>query len=294
MPICVECGVEAARAEMFGAADDLRCAACAQKRRKKYVGPRFERERIRSRVSLATMIAAAALTAGYWVMPDWTGQYLIAAPSAIWRGAVWRFATTTLLHASFLHLAFNLYMFWRFGVALETWLGTVRYGVYLLLLSFGSMATEFLATAGSAVGLSGVVYGMFGTLYALRRTKGFAAEVMQPSLVQTMVGWFVLCIVLTEFGVMPVANVAHGAGAGLGWVIGVAATKRRRTAYLALLGLATVLVVGATQWMPWDGRFDRFQAEQAARRGDDEAARLWFERAIAAPRHGWDARRGAP
>ena len=62
------------------------------------------------------------------------------------------------------------------------------------------------------VGLSGVVYGLFGLLWVLSRRDSRFRDAMDRQTVQLMVAWFFLCIVLTITGAWKVANVAHGAG----------------------------------------------------------------------------------
>src|SRR5262249_4133408 len=144
------------------------------------------------------------------------------------------------------------YWTWRFGRALEEWMGWLRYLGFFILAGMGSSAAEFLYSPAPAIGLSGVGYAMFGLLLALRRDTGFAAELMQPPIVQLFVFWFFLCIVLTYSGAMPVANIAHGAGAVIGWLLGQAVLlSQRHWLVVALTLLVTGLVV-ATQFMTWN------------------------------------------
>lgn len=69
-----------------------------------------------------------------------------------------------------------------------------------------------------------------------------------------MVGWFFFCILTTITGAWAVANVAHGVGALLGVLVGVAAasfTMSRR--FLATFGIAMVMALswgGATSQRP--------------------------------------------
>jgi hypothetical protein len=58
------------------------------------------------------------------------------------------------------------------------------------------------------------------------------------------VGWFLLCILLTVTGVMPVANVAHGVGALLGMLLGFAICGRRQVQRECIAGIAVVVLIG--------------------------------------------------
>jgi hypothetical protein len=67
---------------------------------------------------------------------------------------------------------------------------------------------------------------------------------VDPATSRAFAYWFVICIVLTVSGVLPVANVAHGVGALTGGLYGLARTRRILLAPLAaVVALAFVLDV---------------------------------------------------
>jgi len=158
---------------------------------------------------------------------------------AIWDGELWRLITGSFVHAGILHLIFNAYWTWRFGSVIEGWMGSVRFLGFFTLVALGSSAAQFVIS-GPGVGLSGVAYGLFGILYALRRSKGFAAQQMNRQIVSLFVGWFILCVILTYTNVWSVGNVAHGAGAVLGWLVGKAILSHRPKTLLAGLSMAVL------------------------------------------------------
>ena len=92
---------------------------------------------------------------------------------AVSEGEWYRLITSAFLHASVIHIAFNMLMLWWFGQALESALGRVRFiGVYLVSALAGSagallLSGEFVNT----VGASGAVFGILGAGLVLERKQ---------------------------------------------------------------------------------------------------------------------------
>jgi membrane associated rhomboid family serine protease len=145
------------------------------------------------------------------------------------RGQLWRLVTSIFPHIDILHLAFNLYWLWVLGTVVERVYGHAKTILLLALLAVGSNSLDFAFDQGG-VGLSGVGYGLFGLLCVLsERDERFRGAIDRRT-VQLFVGWFFICIVTTLTHTFVVANVAHGAGAILGALAGLASTlpNRRR------------------------------------------------------------------
>jgi NO-binding membrane sensor protein with MHYT domain len=61
---------------------------------------------------------------------------------------------------------------------------------------------------------------------------------------------------LTYTKVMPVANVAHGVGLGLGWLVGMAAFDvRRRALWCAAAGFGSLVILSTLVACPWHPLF---------------------------------------
>jgi cytochrome c-type biogenesis protein CcmH/NrfG len=76
--------------------------------------------------------------------------------------------------------------------------------------------------------------------------------------------WFVLCIFLTVSGTMAVANIAHGAGAVMGALMGWAISRGGlpRTGSIAAMVIISVLsLAGSTIWWPQLNQTEYAQAE---------------------------------
>ena len=175
----------------------------------------------------------------------WSGKVdenLLAENYRIWHGQPWRLLTSTLLHASILHLAFNLYWTWTFGTVIERAFGSPRTALLIVILAAGSSAAEYAFSIGG-VGLSGVGYGLFGFLWALGKYDRRFTGVIDASTIQLFVGWFFLCIVLTVTDYMAVGNIAHGAGAVLGAIAGYAVATRGSHRAVAIASLSALLLL---------------------------------------------------
>lgn len=150
----------------------------------------------------------------------------------------WRLLTPALFHGGPLHLIFNVCWLWAFGTLVEKRFGHVAALGICLLLAVGSVAAE-LALFRCGLGLSGVVYGLFGLLWVLSRTDPRLEDAVDEKVVELMIGWFILCVVLKVADVWNIALVSHAAGcilgALLGWTI-----RADKLSYR--LGRSTILV----------------------------------------------------
>jgi membrane associated rhomboid family serine protease len=88
-------------------------------------------------------------------------------------GEWWRLVTSAFIHASPIHLLFNMLMLWWFGSALETLLGRVRYLGIVMVSILGGAAGALLATQANelTVGASGAVFGILGAGLVLERRQ---------------------------------------------------------------------------------------------------------------------------
>ena len=285
MPKCIDCGTETPREDMFGVGTDLRCPKCANQKRRIYTPPASPVLKTDGTVTkiiigvAAVLFLLTSLPAGMTIgpfSPAFVFNYLTANRLAIWDGQLWRLVTSALLHGDILHIFFNCYWLWRFGPALEAWMGKFLYVGFFVVVAASSMGVEVMASLHPPIGLSGVVYGMFGIHYALRRTKDFSAAVLDPMTVQLLVFWFFLCILLTVTDTMGIANWAHGVGALVGWLIGWAYLQPTRRLLIPVVVAASLLIGCASAYMPWNGDFCLYQAFRSQEKGDVDGYRFWI------------------
>ena len=153
----------------------------------------------------------------------WNGSNIsqLFENAEIRRGQWWRLITSVFPHSSFLHLAFNLYWLWIMGKTVERIYGHLRTAALLILFAVGSSSLQF-AFAQGGIGLSGVVYGLFGLLYVLSRHDQRFRNAIDKRTETLFIVWFFICIFLTATHTFNVGNIAHGTGALLGFLLGYA------------------------------------------------------------------------
>jgi membrane associated rhomboid family serine protease len=231
----------------------------------------------RSPVTASAMAGALILSLAYFSEAD--VAWALQERNAVWQGQFWRLITSTLVHANIIHLAFNLYWLNTFGPVMEDWLGSLRTLILFLLLALFSSAAEFLVFRGG-IGLSGVVYGSFGLLYSVRGSDRGPAYHLTSQTIQLFVAWFFACILLTYTGALPVANVAHGAGAAAGYAIGRGILSRHQRAWLVGVVAATTLITCCTLYMPWDYSWWWRRGNRAFARNDLAGATAYWKRTV--------------
>jgi membrane associated rhomboid family serine protease len=161
---------------------------------------------------------------------------LLNLPKAGW----WAVFTITVVHGSVAHLVFNLLAFRALGIAVEQTIGPIRYTVLLIALAWVSSSYQLGLERVVGIGLSGVIYGIFGyMLGACPRDPLFRWYVRQNF--KIVIGWAVLCVVLTHFKVLGIANTAHFSGLFFGAICGLAEGLPKWRWFLWALALVAIL-----------------------------------------------------
>jgi len=135
----------------------------------------------------------------------------------------------------------------------------------------------------TGIGLSGVVYAMFGYALAARHVEPLYQQIVTKGTIQWLLGWLVLCIVLTLTGTWNVANGAHVAGFLFGYCAGnVFAAQVWVLPSRIGLALLVVLTVMSAVYMPWSQPWKMRRAISSfsdiaakAARGNRKAQYLW-------------------
>jgi len=96
------------------------------------------------------------------------------------RGQLWRLVTPMFLHASLLHIGFNMYALYALGRGLERYYGHGRFLALYLLSGFAGNVFSFLFSPNISLGASTAIFGLLGAegvfLYQNRQLFGANAR----------------------------------------------------------------------------------------------------------------------
>jgi len=114
-------------------------------------------------------------------------RFLLFGP-AVANGDWYRLVTAMFLHASILHIGFNMYVLWVIGTPVEQYLGKVRYlGLYFVSGLAGSAGALLQSPLTPVLGASGAIFGILGAMMILEwqvtgRLAGQAAALVAINL----------------------------------------------------------------------------------------------------------------
>jgi membrane associated rhomboid family serine protease len=225
---------------MVSASVGFQCPECVQE------GQKTQRQArttfggaIRPQDGLVTSILIGICVAAYLVQITVSGftERFEMFPLAVAGGQWYRLITAGFLHASWLHILFNMWALWIVGRPLEAMLGRVRYiGLYGASLLAGSTAAYlFDPILTPSVGASGAIFGLFGGLLIVyRRMK------LNPAPIIAIVG----INAVLSFTIPNVDWHAHAGGFVAGLIVTAAAVypPRRFWPVSALVGVAVVVL----------------------------------------------------
>lgn len=150
--------------------------------------------------------------------PDAEGRWMLGSDlTEVKSGQVWRLITPIFLHGDLLHLLFNMYWVRTLSVPVEFRLGSGRLLWYVLLIAATSNLAQYYMSGPNFLGMSGVVFGLFGFIWAKGRFDPGAGLAMPPNLTFFVVIYFMFCL---TGALGPIANWAHGVGALSGIALG--------------------------------------------------------------------------
>jgi membrane associated rhomboid family serine protease len=144
--------------------------------------------------------------------PAFTDAFALISAEVLYRP--WTLITTIFLHADVSHLLYNMFALVLFGMILENIIGQKRFlAIYFVSGFLASVGSLFLYNG--AVGASGAIFGVLGTLALLRpRLQVWVYFIPMPMIVAAIV--WATGDIIGLFVPGRTANLAHLIGLGLG------------------------------------------------------------------------------
>jgi membrane associated rhomboid family serine protease len=157
-------------------------------------------------------------------------QHLLGVAHGQW----WRLFTAMFLHASFFHLAVNMYSLYFVGSIMEQVIGRWRFLLlYLASGLAGSAGALVLSPTTPTVGASGAIFGVLGGLFILERRRHIATG-------GQVAGLIVLNLVITFAFSSSISVGGHVGGLIGGMILMLALLQFRRSALYSIAAVAAV------------------------------------------------------
>ena len=147
---------------------------------------------------------------------EFTGLFVLVSSDVLARP--WILVTSIFLHGSLSHLVFNMFALVLFGLILEKFIGSKK---FLAVFFVSGIAASIAALAyPSSLGASGAIYGILGTLAAIKpKMIVWTYDVPMPMVVAAL--FYLVLDLAGLFFPTNIANAAHIAGLAAGVAIGL-------------------------------------------------------------------------
>src|SRR5215471_11494489 len=172
-------------------------------------------------------------------------KFVLVGP-LVARGDWWRLMTSMFLHASIVHIGFNMVALYFIGTPVEQYLGRARYlGLYFVSGLAGSTGALLQAPLTPVVGASGAIFGILGAMLIIewQVTGRLAGQAMT---------WIVINLVIS-FSIPGISWGGHIGGLIGGILITLAYAswdERSHSGRLGLGGIVGLVVVAAGSGLP--------------------------------------------
>ena len=139
---------------------------------------------------------------------------------------VWQLITYQFLHGGFMHILFNMFALWMFGIEVEGLWGSKRFLIYYLTCGVAAGLTQLIvspllggAALGPTIGASGAIFGVLIAFAMLFPDRYIYLYFFIPIKAKYLIAGFVLLqIFYVENVTDNVAHLAHLGGALAGFI----------------------------------------------------------------------------
>lgn len=150
------------------------------------------------------------------------------------RGELWRVITPIFMHGSMLHLAMNLLLLVSLGRLTERIQGTPKFALFVLMLAvfpnlLQGLSPEWMRGSPNFVGISGVVYGLFGYIWIRSTLHPEMGIVIPMPMVVIFVGMIIFGLAVGISEAIPgwrLADLCHLGGLLVGIAVAYASEQK--------------------------------------------------------------------
>ena len=183
-------------------------------------------------VTYGIMAVTIAVSLTAMLSSDGTNLYDLLAldKRAVANGELWRLWTVTLLHdpSNLLHLLFNMYALYLSGPIVEKIYGSTAMLIFYLVCALGGSLGSFaFGSAGSSVGASGAIFGLFGILLVATRAHHPVLDRTSRNFVAQLGTLLLINVVFGLAAAGYIDNFAHVGGFVTGALLGIAVVPGR-------------------------------------------------------------------
>lgn len=169
----------------------------------------------------------------------------------IWNGQLWGLLSSNFVHLELWHIAANLYWLWQLGKKVEYEKRFFRFFFIALTTGLISSIYQLAFSDETGIGLSGIVYGLFGYLLVQGRyQEQFRGHLTQKTICFFLV-WLVLCFVLTYAGELNAGNAGHVSGLVWGGILAAGEHTLKGRLKAAVPAGLLLLSLLSVAWAPW-------------------------------------------
>lgn len=248
-PICPEC--------MTPTPVGMRCPECMRQRTKVVQGPVGGGGQFGAYPATIALIAINVavflieIANGSGGLSEVNGNFVVnfgLFGPFVAEGEWYRLITSGFLHASLIHIGFNMVLLYFLGRLLEPALGTPRFlALYFASLLAGSLGVMLVDPNVLTLGASGAIFGLAGATFVIARGRGMDA-------IATQIGFLIVINLVFGFSTAHVSVSAHVGGLVGGSICasaivagerGIFGRHHRVAEMIAMAAVAVVSLLGA-------------------------------------------------
>ena len=186
------------------------------------------------------------------------------AQQYLWEGQVWRLFINIFQHGSLMHIVFNLCALAYFGNIVEKYVSSFKYLLFIIFCGICQSIICQLTIEKGAIGLSGVIYGLFGILYVVRKNDPLINSLITKELVKGMFAQLFIFMILTYFDLLNIANVGHVSGLIYGILFALSFYNKPNIIKKASFVLLNILIISGLYYIykpSYDSEWQKWQSE---------------------------------